>query len=108
MNKPIKIGLGVVVAAGLSTAPAYADDFVMCPDGHEGVVGDHTTCAFAENVRKGFFLLHQPAHFTAYSPVTGQPYAMECGDLSAVHFVGGAVVNGVRCVGGERAEVVIW
>jgi hypothetical protein len=29
--------------------------FVICEDGREGVVGGHTTCLFAENVRRAFF-----------------------------------------------------
>src|SRR6476646_10286014 len=99
MSKLIKIGVGVAVAAavGLSAAPAHADVFDMCPDGQEGVVGGHTSCDFAENVRSAFYASGMLNDFVAYSPVTGERYEMSCeGDYRA-HFTGGAVVNSTRC-----------
>jgi hypothetical protein len=99
----------VIVGVAVGFAPAvHADDFVLCPDGHEGVVGDHTSCPFAENVRKGFFVQNQPEHFTAYSPVTGEGYEMGCNGPDLVRFIDGAVVTGFRCYGGNGAEVVVW
>ncbi len=108
MNKLIKIGLGVVIAGGLSTAPAHADVFDMCPDGQEGVVGGHTTCDFADNVRGAFYASGRLNDFVAYSPVTGERYEMSCEAGYSAHFSNGAVVNSTRCFGGDNAEVVIW
>jgi hypothetical protein len=91
------------------SSKAHADiTFTMCGDAREGVVGSHTTCAFAENVRKGFFLQNMPRQFTAFSPSTGQAYDMECGGLTPAHFVDGRTLNTVRCYGGDGAVVVIW
>jgi len=102
------VGAAVAAAVGVSTAPAHADVFDMCPDGHEGVVGDHTTCVFAENVRAQFYATGESRQFMAYSPATGTSYPMDCGAITPVHFIGGAMVDGIRCYGGEDAEVVIW
>lgn len=110
MSKLIKIGVGIAVAAavGLSTAPAHADVFDMCPDGQEGVVGGHTTCDFAENVRSAFYASGKSNEFIAYSPVTGERYDMSCEGMYPAHFSNGAVVKSTRCYGGDNAEVVIW
>ena len=111
MSKLIKIGVGVAVAAavGLSTAPAHADVFDMCPDGHEGVVGGHTTCDFAENVREAFFASGMSHHFPAYSPVTGETYAMDCDGEYPAYFSDGVVVTSTRCYTvASDAEVVVW
>lgn len=110
MSELIKIGVGVAIAAavGLSTAPAHADVFDMCPDGHEGVVGGHTTCDFAENVRSAFYASGELNNFVAYSPVTGERYEMSCQGEYPAYFTGGAVVNSTRCYGGDNAEVVVW
>ena len=108
MNKVIKIGLGVMVAAGFSTPPANADVFDMCPDGQEGVVGGHTTCGFAENVRSAFYASGRMHNFVAYSPVTGERYEMDCENGVRAHFTNGAVVNSTRCFAGDNAEVVVW
>lgn len=102
---------GVLTALAMiaMASPAHADnEFVMCDDGHEGVVGHHTTCAFAANVRRTFYATGQARQFIAYSPATGQAYAMDCGSITPVHFVNGVTVNGIRCYGGDDAEVVVW
>jgi hypothetical protein len=108
MNKLFKIGIGVMIAAGLSTAPAYADVFDMCPDGQEGVVGGHTTCDFADNVRSAYYASGRLNDFVAYSPVTGERYEMSCESGYSARFTNGAVVTSTRCYGGDNAEVVIW
>jgi hypothetical protein len=108
MNSLIKIGAVVAVAAGLSTAPAYADVFDMCPDGQEGVVGGHTTCDFADNVRSAYYASGKLNDFVAYSPVTEERYEMSCESGYSARFSNGAVVTSTRCFGGENAEVVIW
>ena len=46
---------GLTAAALCLAVPARADVFMICPDGQEGVVGGHTTCAFAQNVRRAFY-----------------------------------------------------
>src|ERR1700722_396053 len=44
----ISILLAFPTALVVALAPAaHADVFDMCPGGHEGVVGGHTTCDFA-------------------------------------------------------------
>jgi hypothetical protein len=108
MSKLIKIGAGVAIAVGLSTAPARADVFDMCPGGQEGVVGGHTTCDFAENVRSAFYASGMMHHFVAFSPVTGERYEMDCESGYSARFSNGAMVNSTRCYAGDNAEVVVW
>ncbi len=118
MTKLIKIMaaaaimIGALAAFGLSTALApyaKADVFDMCPDGHEGVVGGHTTCPFAENVRQAFLASGMSHHFPAYSPVTGETYAMDCEGEYPAYFSDGAVVTSTRCyTTASDAEVVVW
>lgn len=45
----------VTVQAAPPPASGNTDIFNICPDGHEGVVGGHTSCAFAANVRQIFY-----------------------------------------------------
>ncbi|WP_062887355.1 DUF4189 domain-containing protein [Mycobacterium avium] len=82
--------------------------FTICPDGHEGVVGGHTTCAFAENVRQTFYNSGMSTTFTAYSPVTGDAYEMTCVGRYPAYFSDGTTKISTRCYGGDNAEVVIW
>lgn len=82
--------------------------FTICPDGHEGVVGGHTTCAFAANVRQIFYATGMSSSFTAYSPVTGEGYQMTCVGRYPAYFSDGSTVISTRCYGGDNAEVVIW
>lgn len=94
--------------AGVPPPSHGTDIFTICPDGHEGVVGGHTTCAFAENVRRTFYNSGMPAMFTAYSPVTGDAYQMTCVGRYPAYFEDGSVKMSTRCYGGDYAEVVIW
>jgi len=82
--------------------------FTICPDGHEGVVGGHTSCAFAENVRRIFYATGMADSFTAFSPVTGEAYAMTCVGRYPAYFTDGSTKISTRCDGGDNAEVVIW
>jgi hypothetical protein len=107
MNKLI-IALPVVAAAVALAPHAKADFFDMCPDGHEGVVGDHTSCDFAYNVREAFFASGMSHHFIAYSPVTGERYETDCEGAYQAHFSDGAVVTSTHCYAGDNAEVVVW
>lgn len=101
--------LAVPVLAVALAAPAHADVFTMCPDNREGIVGGHTSCAFAENVRKSFYLLGMPTNFVAYSPYTGNSYDVMCDShMTTASFVTGEVLRSVRCFAGDDAEVVIW
>lgn len=84
------------------------DVFTICPDGHEGVVGGHTTCAFAENVRRIFFATGMANNFTAFSPVTGDAYKMTCVGGYPAYFTDGTTMISTHCYGGDNAEVVIW
>jgi hypothetical protein len=96
--------LGVIVAA-----PAHADmAFTTCPSGRDGVIdGTATTCAFADDVRLAWF--GQPGNpVVAYSPVTDQTYRMFCVGHTTVTFTDGHSADGVQCVGGNDAEVVVW
>lgn len=82
--------------------------FTICPDGHEGVVGDHTSCAFAQNVRRTFYSSGMATTFTAYSPVTGDAYEMTCAGRYPAYFDDGSTKISTRCYGGDNAEVVVW
>lgn len=84
------------------------DVFTICPDGHEGVVGGHTSCAFAENVRQTFYATGMSKQFTAFSPVTGDGYTMTCVGRYPAYFSDGSTKVSTRCYGGDNAEVVIW
>jgi hypothetical protein len=104
-------GLAALVAAGaiaVTASPsARADLFTMCPDGHEGVVGGHTSCLFAQNVRDGYF--RWGTHFRAYSPVTGEWYIVDCDPRwKSAYFEAGVVVSSINCYASSNAEVVIW
>jgi hypothetical protein len=107
MKKTI-ISAVIAAASALCLAPmAHADAFTTCPSGHTGVVtGTPTSCAFADNVRRGFFNQGMPSTVIAYSPVTGGVYSMNC--LSSTENVSGVTINGWTCYGGNDAEVVIW
>lgn len=84
---------------------AHADAFLTCPSGHVGVATNVTSCEFADDVREAWF--GQPGNpVLAYSPVTGQVYSMACNRSTVM--VGGLVVNGFTCYGGNHAEVVVW
>jgi hypothetical protein len=96
------------VAATVALAPsASASVFTMCPSGNAGVVGGHTSCAFAENVQRVFWG-SGANRFVAYSPVTGERYVMTCAGLYTAYFNSGAVRTTTHCYGGSNAEVVIW
>ncbi|WCS18165.1 hypothetical protein MML61_26015 [Mycobacterium marinum] len=84
------------------------DVFIVCPDGHEGVIGGHTTCAFAENVRRIFYATGMANNFTAFSPVTGRAYQMTCVGRYPAYFTDGSMMISTRCYGGDNAEVIIW
>lgn len=84
--------------------------FVICDDGREGVVGGHTTCLFAENVRRAFYSSSDNSDVVAFSPVTGERYEMVCSGGYRANFSDGSHRIATRCVGGdnESAEVVVW
>jgi hypothetical protein len=88
--------------------PGGTHVFDICPDGHEGVVGGHTSCAFAANVRRTFYATGMSSNFTAYSPVTGDAYEITCAGRYSAHFTDGSTLTSTRCFGGDNAEVVIW
>jgi hypothetical protein len=94
--------------SGAPPAPGGTDVFTMCPDGHEGVVGGHTSCAFAANVRQIFYASGMSNNFTAYSPVTGDGYEMTCVGRYRAYFNDGSTLISTRCYGGDNAEVVVW
>ncbi|WP_324687361.1 hypothetical protein [Mycobacterium sp. 94-17] len=94
--------------SGAVPPPGGTHVFTICPDGHEGVVGGHTSCAFAANVRQIFYASGMSNHFTAYSPVTGDGYEMTCAGRYPAYFSDGSTTISTRCYGGENAEVVIW
>lgn len=84
--------------------------FVICGDGREGVVGGHTTCLFAENVRRAFYAGSGSSDVVAFSPVTGDRYEMTCSSGFRANFDDGSHRIATRCIGGDNdsAEVVIW
>jgi hypothetical protein len=94
--------------SGAPPPPFGTDIFTICPDGHEGVVGGHTSCAFAANVRQIFYASGMSNNFTAYSPVTGDGYEMTCVGRYQAYFNDGSTMISTRCYGGDNAEVVVW
>jgi hypothetical protein len=98
----------VTAQAALPPATGGTDVFTTCPDGHEGVVGGRTTCAFAANVRQIFYATGMSNNFTAFSPVTGEGYEMTCIGRYPAYFSDGSTKVSTRCYGGDNAEVVIW
>jgi hypothetical protein len=84
--------------------------FAICGDGREGVVGGHTSCLFAENVRRAFFAADNGSDIVAYSPVTGELYELTCTAGYRARFNDGSQRVATRCLGGDSgsAEVVIW
>jgi hypothetical protein len=101
-------GLMAATALVSLAAPAHADVFTICPDGREGVVGGHTSCVFAANVRNIYY--NTGRHwFIAYSPVTGQAYEMTCVEGYTASFIDGSSRIATQCYTDDsNAEVVIW
>jgi hypothetical protein len=102
---------GLITAAASLAAPARADVvFTMCPDGLEGVVGGHTTCGFAANVRRAFYASGMSSDVVAYSPAMVERYEMTCFGHYLATFIDGGQHIATHCVGGDNnsAEVVIW
>lgn len=83
----------VAAGPGVGTAAHYCDNVIGA--------GTHTSCPFARRVFAAFADIYRrthiaPAHVTAYSPVVGQTYSLDCeiarGD-EAVCSTGTAVVS---------------
>jgi hypothetical protein len=100
--------LMLIVGWGAPAAYADATVFTMCPSGREGVIGGHTSCAFADNVRAAYYASGMMGDFIAWSPVTGERYEMICGGDYLAHFGDGTVLRSTRCFAGTNADVVIW
>lgn len=98
---------GAAAVAVALAPPAQAETFIMCPSGRSGVATNVTSCAFADSVRASYLAQGGPV-ITAYSPVTGMSYAMQCqgGFFAAMN--NGVVVDSIRCAGGNNAVVVAW
>jgi hypothetical protein len=90
------------IGIGLTAPPANADNFSLCPSGMSGVASYGTTCDFADNVRYPWYA--QPGlTITAYSPVTGKTYKMQCAPE-----ITDAWGESKRCVGeGSRSNILI-
>ena len=97
----------LTLAAALAPAALADDTFLVCPSGHAGIATGATSCAFAESVRQAYLSQDGPV-VTAYSPVTGQYYDMQCAPGFIAHLNYGATVPSVRCVGGNNAVVIIF
>ena len=97
-----------LTTATLAVAPTASagDAFLMCPSGMSGIATMVTSCPFADNVSRAFF--RSPNNVVAYSPVTGQFYAMACAPGYVASFVGGYSRVVAKCFGGNDAEVVVW
>ena len=66
-----------------------------------------TSCAFADNVRYSY--LTQPGQVvTAYSPVTGQYYTMQCAEGFRAYLNNGTTVRSARCVGWSMTTPMSW
>jgi hypothetical protein len=95
------------VAAAVSLAPsANAALFTICPSGVSGVMGGHTSCAFADVIHSGYY--RHGNHFSAFSPATGQWYDVDCSEHGATTFTNGHVHYGAHCYAGNNAEAVVW
>lgn len=90
-NKPA--AAPVVVVPASAVAPA-ASALTNCGDGV--FAGSDTSCPFALNVQSAWMTSGATTSITAYSPVTGQSYAMYCRIAGA-----GSVI----CTGGNNAYV---
>ncbi len=72
---------------------ASAEAFDICPSGMSGVSTADTSCAFADGVRWAWY--SQPGTIvTAYSPVTGLYYTMQCTPTATTFWY-----EAKRCVG---------
>jgi hypothetical protein len=100
------LGAAAVSAAVVLAPTASADVFDVCPSGRSGVVGNHTSCAFADVVAGGFW--RHGYNFSAFSPATGQWYGVNCYGNYTAYFVNGAVRTTTHCYAGTNAEVVVW
>ena len=100
----------ITIAGNAAVATtAHADVvFLVCPSGHSGVATGVTSCAFAENVRQSYLSEGGATEISAYSPVTGQYYAMECMSGFIANTNNAGTVPSVRCVGGNNAVVIIF
>ena len=88
-------GIGAALTVGTLTGAgaANAENFNICPSGESGVSTADTSCAFADNVRWAWY--SQPGTIvTAYSPVTGLYYTMQCTSTSTTYWY-----EAKRCVG---------
>ena len=88
-------GLGAAVTLGslAGAGTANAENFNICPSGESGVSTADTSCAFADNVRWAWY--SQPGTIvTAYSPVTGLYYTMQCTSTSTTYLVRSKAVRG--------------
>lgn len=75
--KQALLAVAAFAAALLGVPAAHAEDFIVCPSGMSGVASADTTCDFADNVRYSWYA--QPGIIiTAFSPVTGKTYTMQC------------------------------
>jgi hypothetical protein len=95
--------IGAALTFALLAAPTVnAEDFTLCPSGMSGVATQATTCEFADNVRYSWYA--QPgAIITAFSPVTGNTYKMQCAQTMT-----DAWGEAKRCVGeGSRGNILI-
>lgn len=73
------LSVAVLTAVGVLwlATEARAETFTTCPSGLSGVATTDTSCAFADNVRRSFYL--QPSWtIITTSPVTGKFYTMQC------------------------------
>lgn len=71
------VGAVLTLGALWFAGHANAETFEVCPSGLTGVATSDTSCAFADNVRRAFYL--QPSWTVfAYSPVTQKFYTMQC------------------------------
>ena len=79
--------------ADCGAGTANAENFTICPSGESGVSTADTSCAFADNVRWAWY--SQPGTIvTAYSPVTGLYYTMQCTSTATTFWY-----EAKRCVG---------
>ena len=110
MRKQLIAGVlgAAAVAAAVSLAPSASAGslFSICPSGVSGVMGGHTSCAFADVIHSGYY--RHGNYFSAFSPVTGKWYDVDCSEQCTTTFTNGHVHYSAHCYSGNEAKVVGW
>lgn len=108
VRRALAVAAAVGALATVGTGYAKADiPFRTCPGDTVAIVaGSPTTCEFAYNVKWAYYA-HPQTYIQAYSPVTGETYAMSCQTGYIATLENGWQKRGVLCLGGRGAAVIV-